>query len=130
MAYINGINCCGIGEVIDLHNRSTVASVIKDAKELNKGFLIANFAKYQIKDKEGYLTGKFEDEFAGEQFMEKLLHHGFMKLPAFVNPNSGNIVQPLFYALKEEEVNTKALDIRKTKYHSPEQLVDEKLTTP
>ena len=93
MAYIRFMSCCGVGEVVNLTNRCSIKSIMREAKTARKGMLVVYFMKLRGKDK-----------FKADKLMEKMLNYGFQKSgEPFVNPNSGNTIQPLHYIMKKEE---------------------------
>ena len=97
MAYVDDLACCGVGEITHLSSggqgKEELCRILEEAKEANKGFLIAYFVK---------LRG--EKEFDAQRLMNTLLSHGFKKSSRkFVNPNTGNTIQPLHYMMKKSE---------------------------
>lgn len=93
MVYIDDIGCCGVGEVKHLSGRDSLSKILETAKDMNKGFLIVYFVKYKGKKR-----------FEAQALMNKMLKHGFKKSSrSFINPNTGNTVQPLHYLMKKAE---------------------------
>lgn len=93
MANVYSIDCCGVGEVRFLSGRDSLTAILKQAKDYKKGFLIVYFVKPSGQKK-----------FVAQALMNKMLKHGFKKSSrSFINPNTGNTIQPLHYLMKKSE---------------------------
>ncbi|MGI0012506.1 MAG: hypothetical protein ACREBU_03550 [Nitrososphaera sp.] len=99
MTYFDSTNsCCGVAELHDITNLG---------KESIKRLLTETFV-FKINTQGGswgMLIGYFvkssgAKKFEGHKTMELLVKAGAVKLPKFINPNSGNTIQPIYIIAK------------------------------
>lgn len=91
MAHITGLNCCGVGELVVLNEYTPFLNIIEDAKDCHIGMIVAFFVK-----------PKGKKEFDGKKLLNHLLKNGFKKQRIFINPNTGNTLQPVYYVIPKK----------------------------
>lgn len=84
--------CCGAGEICGLDNYVSPKKIIESASRKHMAWLVAFFLK-----------PKGHKKWKGVKLMKAMKKYGFKPGRVFINPNTGNTLQPYTYLLPKKD---------------------------